>query len=179
MVAQAETKTFQGTIHGQVTVPGATEWEAENKIRDLKSYLTDNGIVVDQWTVPLMRNLTDETPSPTEHVVLMRVVVESPYRSEASCAASEIASYATEASDTERELRNAESNVESATENVAYGERRLSAENQRLEDYKKAQAVAVAAFDTVKERHGTHMNQGRIVSYEAVVVAPVTPVEQS
>lgn len=167
-----ETKTegreYQGTIASQVRVTAESEWEAREKIAGLQQYLKDHGITIDQWSVPLMRDMqaTPEDAWVDKYSVLAVIDVATSNYSTADCAANELVGLAVERdTDLDRTARRVEAEAREATEAVSAAEELLRS-RQATADRLQKRVTEVA------EERRNRMTQGVVTGYRLVSHVP-------
>lgn len=168
MVAETQQREYQGTIHSQIRVPGASRSQAAQKMYDLQNYLTDNGIVVDQWSVPLIRDMEVEGDDVAKdrQTVLVAIEIESPSLGTAHCAAIELASRASEGSnDAKRRIVAAQQQADDYNERAANADAQADELSKAAERYREAAVVATERLGAIMTQYEGSMIQGTIVGY--------------
>lgn len=193
MVATIEnpTKEFQGTIHLQTRVQGEHRGDAADKLQKVRAVLEAEGIALDAFSVPLVRDMEEERGYGRHSTVLVAFDVASSSSSTANCVGHEAAGNIQAASDVERTKSHMADELRSLTESVEYyrkaaadyREQGLLAEAQRYGEYadqqQKQHAVVASALETVKQRHENgEFSQGRIVEYRVIGIEEGRPLPQ-
>lgn len=176
MVAQEAvtgTREFQGTIAAQLRVEADSDWSAHYKLGELARYMRENGITVDQWTVPLVRDIANDTADAQTFTVLAAIEVAASTEGTAACAGYEVVSLATEAlSANDHELHTETDELEYQKNRLADAEAQKVAAQENI-DYrtKNVARIEQRIAALVADREG-RMAQGVVTSYSVMSVTP-------
>jgi hypothetical protein len=151
-------REFQGTIASQMRVNAADQYEAHEKLSNLRRFMAENGIVVDQWTVPLIRDMAGEDRRSDHYTVLTAIEVESSGRGTAECAGTEVVTRSVEGMTDPKA-----GEITDLKQGIEYEERRRDERQRTIDRYNDR-------LNKLLEERGNLMSQGVVTGYRVLGV---------
>jgi hypothetical protein len=151
-------REFQGTIASQMRVNATDQYEAHEKLANLRRFMAENGIVVDQWTVPLIRDMATAYEVTDHYTVLTAIEVEAYSPSTAECVGGEVVSRSTEGM-----FDRAAGEIADLRAGVEYEERKKAERQRTIDRYNER-------LNNLLAERANRMSQGVVTSYKVLSV---------